>query len=686
MGERTLSCPNCGAAVKFRAAASVFAVCEFCQSTLLADDRTIRNLGKMAELLPDQSRLQIGAEGRYRDVRFSVVGRIQLQYERGLWNEWHLLYANGRSGWLSEVAGEMFITFEQQQPGAVPPFQALKPGQSIGIAGERFVVSNLQHARCVAGAGELPFAIGAGFDAPVVDLKSDRRFATLDYSDSVIDPPAGQRAAGALTDTAADNSTGDATRTRLEPTAADASEPTSAPIHTSGAARLFIGEQVEPKSLALINLRVDDAPASPAGAGRSLACPSCGASLYVSSESIRTIACRQCRAVLDPADPKASLLREAAGKLSLRPSIEIGSVGKFGDKKYEVIGYLRRAELTSAAVGWGEYLLRGPVNEFRWLIEYNGHWSLSDAPLKTTATPGPSTLRIDGAQYKHFSGYTAVVRYVIGEFNWRVKAGDQCAVTDYIAPPLMLSFEQNANDFTATRARYVEPAEIVAAFGLKTALGNPTGIAPNQPSPHKARAWTIAAMFVGFSVLLLLLQGGFSAAAGRAVRTALNFPADAAEATATSTPFSLPASRHLVMRTEGQLNNAWADMDIRLIDKKTGKVHAAERGLEAWSGVEDGESWSEAQRDAEVQFHDLDAGEYQLAVSIEQHGPGNKLTQANFSFEPQRVGWSNWALAQLLLMLCPLWAAARQWNFEVRRWADSDHPMSSSGGSDDDDD
>src|SRR5437867_3521525 len=105
------SCPSCGATVEFKSSASVFAVCEYCHSALVRHDLDIENLGRMADLKVDGSPIRLGAQGRYREVHFGLIGRIQLRYERGIWNEWHILFDDGRSGWLGEAQGTYAITF-----------------------------------------------------------------------------------------------------------------------------------------------------------------------------------------------------------------------------------------------------------------------------------------------------------------------------------------------------------------------------------------------------------------------------------------------------------------------------------------------------------------------------------------------------------------------------------------------
>ena len=52
---KTAHCPSCGAPVVFKSVASVYAVCEFCRSTLLRDGESLKNLGRMADLMDDPS-------------------------------------------------------------------------------------------------------------------------------------------------------------------------------------------------------------------------------------------------------------------------------------------------------------------------------------------------------------------------------------------------------------------------------------------------------------------------------------------------------------------------------------------------------------------------------------------------------------------------------------------------------
>jgi hypothetical protein len=166
---------------------SILSICEYCGSTLVRHDLNLENIGKMAELQVDGSPLQLHAEGRYRGVHFTVVGRIQMRYTEGLWNEWHLLFDDLRNGWLGESGGRYAVSFLTKVAEAIPRFADLRPGDPVVLGGQSYEVTQVEKAVCISGQGELPFQIDPGYSAPEVDLSGEGTdFATLDYSE---EPP-----------------------------------------------------------------------------------------------------------------------------------------------------------------------------------------------------------------------------------------------------------------------------------------------------------------------------------------------------------------------------------------------------------------------------------------------------------------------------------------------------------------
>jgi hypothetical protein len=47
----------------------------------------------------------------------------------------------------------------------LPAFGALKVGEPVVLGGYGYEVIDIERARCIAGEGELPFRVAAGYDA-----------------------------------------------------------------------------------------------------------------------------------------------------------------------------------------------------------------------------------------------------------------------------------------------------------------------------------------------------------------------------------------------------------------------------------------------------------------------------------------------------------------------------------------
>lgn len=188
MSRSETSCPNCGAPIVYSTAVSLMVVCEYCDTTVVRKDLDISSIGKMAKLAPDASPLHLGIEGTDRGRPFTVIGRLQIHHDVGLWNEWFIRYGDSsgpETAWIGEAMGDYMIYWESSSKGGLPDPDDLQPGRPLKLGGRRYTVSDMRLARCVAGEGELPFAVGSGYEFRTVDLRSaDHRVATIDYSEA----------------------------------------------------------------------------------------------------------------------------------------------------------------------------------------------------------------------------------------------------------------------------------------------------------------------------------------------------------------------------------------------------------------------------------------------------------------------------------------------------------------------
>lgn len=182
----TLNCTSCGAEVVFRSRSSVFAVCSFCKSTLVRKDMNLELLGKMADLQYDLTPIQLGTSGKHDGKSFDVIGRLKVSYSDGFWNEWYVLFNDGKTGWLAEAQGFLALCFTRENL-EIPSARTMKPGLVVdldprGQTGS-FQVEDIREVKCIYSEGELPVNAVQGRESLSVDLaNSDGDFASIEYA------------------------------------------------------------------------------------------------------------------------------------------------------------------------------------------------------------------------------------------------------------------------------------------------------------------------------------------------------------------------------------------------------------------------------------------------------------------------------------------------------------------------
>lgn len=183
MSSPQTNCPSCGAPVQFRWSSAVQTVCPFCHSILVRTDVAIQNVGKVGDLPPDPSPIQLMTSGTYNNKHFDVIGRIIYEYENGGWNEWHIVFADGQSGWLSDAQLQYAVSF--LVPGVpLPTEQQVTRGQHFRFSNIDFEVSTMTIANYKGVEGELPFPFYGKTSMLFADLRTrGDDFATLDFSD-----------------------------------------------------------------------------------------------------------------------------------------------------------------------------------------------------------------------------------------------------------------------------------------------------------------------------------------------------------------------------------------------------------------------------------------------------------------------------------------------------------------------
>ncbi len=183
MTQVASNCPQCGAPVVFRYAQAVQTTCPYCSSILVRTDVDLEKVGEVSSYPNDPSPIMVGTEGVFENKPFVVVGRICYEYENGGWNEWHIVYSNSESGWLSDAQLQYTVTKLIPWPQSLYGVK-LDPGTMVDVNGDFYTVTTVTNAKYRAVEGELPFQFWDKTVCRFVDLRTpDARFLTIDFTE-----------------------------------------------------------------------------------------------------------------------------------------------------------------------------------------------------------------------------------------------------------------------------------------------------------------------------------------------------------------------------------------------------------------------------------------------------------------------------------------------------------------------
>jgi DNA-directed RNA polymerase subunit M/transcription elongation factor TFIIS len=678
------NCPACGGLIEFKIGSSVVLVCDHCNSVVARTDRGLEDLGKVAALVETGSPLRRGLTGRIRGGGFRIVGRTQMRHPMGgVWDEWYAAFDNGQWAWLAEAQGKYYITTKTERHD-MPPYDVLQ----IGGTFDSMSVVELATATLISGEGEIPFRVEPGSTYPYADLSgANRRFGTIDYSE---DPPL-----------------------------------------------LFEGEETTLADLG-ISVALEQERQTRVTVTK-LSCSKCGGPLtLVAPDQAERVICPNCGAAHDV---EAGSLRylETLKRRGPQPLIALGTHGKIGNDEYIVAGFMQRSVTFDKKYYWTEYLLFAPrTKSFAWLVNDEGQWSFV-VPLSagdvTDSEPAGAAPRIEshGTTFRIFQDAVATVESVIGEFYWKVAAGETARGVDYIAPPEGISKEmsdtETSHEVNYSHAQYITPDAIEAAFRVN-GLPRPNKLGTLQPAKAGgcalATTWIVlvGCLVVAAIVVAAMLPhrvvlsesyhldqfagSGSASAAGTQQQTTTDWsgstttdtsqtPATtdtsqssgtaASSSTSTSDsqqsggreasaviftkPFSLNGGHNLEIDGSTDLTNSWLYVGGDLFNEKLGLVQPFEMQLEHYEGVDDGEHWSEGSKSGSKYFSSLAAGTYSLR--IEAHWDASKPPPVlNLKVEEGVVGFSGFSylVIALIALTIPALLALRSGN-ESERWADA---------------
>jgi hypothetical protein len=351
-----------------------------------------------------------------------------------------------------------------------------------------------------------------------------------------------------------------------------------------------------------------------------------------------------------------------------------------------VIGAMQRSvTIDGVQYFWSEYLLYNPQIGFRWLVQSDNQWNYVRAVPPGEVTESGKSAKFNGQWYRIFQDAQCNVECVLGEFYWKVEAGEKVRGVDYVRPPYMLSKEvstvyvsddggkqkRTTGEINWSLGTYMPVPQIEKAFSV-SGLPRPSNVAPNQPYKYGwiYKYWMI---FLLITVLAGFLSFIVSGSSKQVFSQTVNFaplPNEDGTQVFFSEPFQLDGRRNIEVIGESPVQNTWVYLEGDLINDETGVVQSFPIDISYYQGVEDGEAWSEGGQTDAAYTSSMPAGRYVLRLEG-QWEKWQEPAVVTVKIEQNVAHGFNLIAALIALSIVPVLMGFYHISFERRRWSES---------------
>ncbi len=425
-------------------------------------------------------------------------------------------------------------------------------------------------------------------------------------------------------------------------------------------------------------------------AARAITCPQCGGAIAIKAAGYTvSVGCQHCGALLDVAHPDVTVIAAYEDAMRGLP-VPLGRRGTLFGDEWEAIGALSRHDYD---VEWTETLLFNPYLGYRWLVLSEGEWSLGTMITDPPQGSGEDIEWRGEAFHQDYNLAETITSHVVGEFYWRVAAGDTVAATTYSRRDTLLSAEWSGDEGSWTQLVPVSAQDVRQAFGLSgvdvgdspaprrkarpLGLSRSAGAEAGDNFMTRLRADYDAAdimeksdlpkmfkMGVAAFLISLLMMMGFTTSSDT-VNNYGRVKVGGPEVTVNVGQISLNAPYQPVeIDAFGTgFENAWVDINYTLINRKTQRGYTAYGVIERYTGRDSEGPWSEGSFYATTQFSGIPRGTYDVVADLKANRwnggaalnttptwDGSQEFSVNLTATSGGFMWGNlWLIAALLL-------------------------------------
>lgn len=415
-----------------------------------------------------------------------------------------------------------------------------------------------------------------------------------------------------------------------------------------------------------------------------ISCPRCSNNItYYDAEGSNSWGCSSCHSFFTKHDNGQMQVLKHFSIIQDRPVLKIGSKCSFDGVAYYVRGWVQKWD-AGQQVNWKEYFLYDPTGrETPVIAETHGEWLyvwLSEEQEIRLSEPGIFSPGYNAIQevpyrkYAHSVGYYYEILYAEGSFDTNIIADEhKLRVEEYVNEADMLVSEQMGDTTTWYRGVWLSQAQIAEAFDMPiTEMPTRFAIGSIRDVSSFYRKWPVLWNFTTVAVVLVLLIQLASMTILKPSRTLLN-EAYNTQLSSASWGSQMPidagvidvksARSPLYFKMETDVHNNWMELNVTLVNTKTGKTYEFTKAIEEYSGYESGEHWTEGSSDVSATLSGVEAGSYQ--VNLYPYSDASQGFLITLNIEQNTVLYSNLLLALVAILVYPVIQYNRKRNFEA---------------------
>lgn len=333
-------------------------------------------------------------------------------------------------------------------------------------------------------------------------------------------------------------------------------------------------------------------------------------------------------------------------------SIKLHAVGNFNGKKITVVGI---AYKKGFSLPWTEYQTVDEDNNIHIFSECKGHFHyLKYIPeddeyykeVRIEAGKNAKEFKLENYTFERYEySYNRSIA-IIGEFNYNVIDIKDILCGEYICPPYLISTEIKKDKKVDVFSGYYVPLNKMREIFPDQTFIYPDSSILGMAQPilygldkKKINKYGLIGVFL-LTILFLFLKLNESDSVINSL--ILMNTEDNKDYISNSFVLEDKFNNHY-LKFEAEcppVDNEWIENQITLVNEKTGEERELALGIEYYSGVDDGYSWSEGSTDSETNLASVKPGKYHIKSKFVSAYSDRNLPFKMLVYDSSPLNWN----------------------------------------------